>query len=50
MTYTWTTHSPEETIALAQKLGARLRAGDCIAYRGDLGAGKTTFTRGIDVL
>jgi len=47
MTYTWTTGSPEETIALAQKIGERLKAGDCIAYRGDLGAGKTTFTRGI---
>ncbi len=41
------THSPEETIALGQKLGALLHAGDVIAYRGDLGAGKTTFTRGL---
>ena len=47
MTYQWTTHSPEETIALARKLGERLHPGDCIAYRGDLGAGKTTFTRGL---
>ncbi len=43
----YTTHSPEETIALAEKLGAKLRAGDVIAYLGDLGAGKTTFTRGL---
>lgn len=46
-TWSWTTHSPEETIALAQKIGAKLKAGDVIAYLGDLGAGKTTFTRGL---
>lgn len=43
----WNTGSPEETIALAQQIGARLRPGDVIAFRGDLGAGKTTFTRGL---
>lgn len=43
----YTTHSPEETIALAQRIGAKLKAGDMIAYLGDLGAGKTTFTRGL---
>lgn len=47
MKYEFITHSPEETIALAEKIGGCLRAGDCIAYYGDLGAGKTTFTRGI---
>jgi tRNA threonylcarbamoyladenosine biosynthesis protein TsaE len=47
MQYSWNTASPEETIALAEKIGAKLRAGDVIAYRGDLGAGKTTFTRGL---
>lgn len=47
MQRTFVTHSPEESIALARKLGARLRAGDVLAYRGDLGAGKTTFTRGV---
>lgn len=41
------THSPEETIALAEAIGRLLRKGDVIAYTGDLGAGKTTFTRGI---
>ena len=35
MQYVWTTDSPEETISLAEKLGALLRPGDCIAYRGD---------------
>ena len=41
------THSPEETEALGFGLGQRLSAGDIIAYRGDLGAGKTAFTRGL---
>ncbi|MDE5792089.1 MAG: tRNA (adenosine(37)-N6)-threonylcarbamoyltransferase complex ATPase subunit type 1 TsaE [Oscillospiraceae bacterium] len=41
------TNSPEETIAFAECLGKLLHAGDIIAYRGDLGAGKTTFTRGL---
>ena len=43
------THSPEETIKTAEKLGAFIKAGDMIAYKGGLGAGKTTFTRGIAV-
>lgn len=43
------THSPEETIEAAEKLGRLLRAGDMIAYRGGLGAGKTTFTRGLAI-
>lgn len=47
MKQTYVTHSPEETISFARKLGKRLRAGDVLAYRGDLGAGKTTFTRGL---
>ncbi|MDE6729319.1 MAG: tRNA (adenosine(37)-N6)-threonylcarbamoyltransferase complex ATPase subunit type 1 TsaE [Oscillospiraceae bacterium] len=41
------TNSPEESISLAHSLGKILRAGDVIAYSGDLGAGKTTFTRGL---
>ena len=41
------TTSPEETMALAENIGARLCAGDIIAYFGGLGVGKTTFTRGL---
>ena len=41
------THSPEETIALGEKIGKRLKGGDVIAYVGGLGCGKTTITRGI---
>ncbi|MBO5343197.1 MAG: tRNA (adenosine(37)-N6)-threonylcarbamoyltransferase complex ATPase subunit type 1 TsaE [Ruminococcus sp.] len=41
------TNSPEETIKAAAEIGRLLKAGDIIAYKGDLGAGKTTFTRGL---
>ncbi|MDE5946878.1 MAG: tRNA (adenosine(37)-N6)-threonylcarbamoyltransferase complex ATPase subunit type 1 TsaE [Oscillospiraceae bacterium] len=41
------TKSPEETILTAEKIAENLKAGDVIAYKGGLGAGKTTFTRGI---
>ena len=44
---TYLTNSPEETQTLGAKLGAKLLPGAVIAYRGDLGAGKTAFTRGI---
>ena len=47
MKITIITHSPCETIALGEKIGALLRGGEVIAYRGGLGAGKTTLTRGI---
>ena len=42
-----TSHSADETQALGQKLASRLAPGDVIAYFGDLGAGKTAFTRGL---
>ena len=41
------TNSPEETEAVGAALGKRLHAGAVIAYQGDLGAGKTAFTRGV---
>jgi len=44
-----TTHSPEETIRAGEKLGSLLGPGDMIAYKGGLGAGKTTFTRGLAI-
>ena len=41
------THSPAETEAVGAALGKVLQPGTVIAYRGDLGAGKTAFTRGL---
>lgn len=41
------THGPEETERLGQCMARVLRPGDIIAYYGDLGAGKTAFTRGL---
>ncbi len=41
------THSEEATEALGRRIGARLRAGDCVALVGPLGAGKTALARGI---
>ena len=43
----YTTNSPAETEAIGAALGAMLPAGTILAYRGDLGAGKTAFTRGL---
>ena len=40
-------HSVSETEALGEALAKHLSAGDVIAYLGDLGAGKTAFTRGL---
>ena len=41
------THSPAETEKIGEALGNIIPAGTVIAYRGDLGAGKTAFTRGL---
>ena len=41
------TNSPAETEAVGAALGKILTAGTVLAYRGDLGAGKTAFTRGL---
>ena len=41
------TNSPEETEAVGQELARQLRPGAILAYEGDLGAGKTAFTRGL---
>ncbi len=39
--------TPEETFALAEKLGETLKGGEIILLSGGLGAGKTLFTKGI---
>lgn len=41
------TQNEEELIALGQKLGTVLKSGDIVLLTGNLGAGKTTLTKGI---
>ena len=41
------TTSPVETEAVGERIAKVLLPGSVIAYRGDLGAGKTAFTRGL---
>ena len=41
------TNNYNETIEYGYKLGSLLKSGDVILLAGDLGAGKTTFTKGI---
>ena len=41
------TNSPEQTEEVGAALSKVLSPGTVIAYRGDLGAGKTAFTRGL---
>ncbi len=41
------THSSAETIEVGKIIGKMLRGGDIIAFKGGLGAGKTTITHGI---
>ncbi len=43
----WVTDSAEETIDLGRRIAARLRAPVLVFLTGDLGAGKTTLTKGI---
>jgi len=41
------THSADETRALGKTLGEGLKEGDIVALTGELGTGKTVFTKGI---
>ena len=41
------TRSPEETAALAAEIAEKLNGGETLVLRGGLGAGKTTFTKGL---
>lgn len=45
--YEFVSNQPEETIEFSKRLGRLLEPGDVIALEGDLGAGKTTFTKGL---
>lgn len=42
-----TTTSPAETELAGRSLGQRLQPGDIVLLTGELGAGKTTFVRGV---
>ena len=46
-TLEYITHSPAETEAVGEALAKTLRPGTVLAFRGDLGAGKTACTRGL---
>jgi len=41
------TNNEDETIREGEKLGKKLKPGTVVALYGDLGAGKTAFTRGL---
>ena len=43
----WISYGEEDTEQLANSLASRLKGGDVIALEGDLGAGKTAFTKGL---
>ncbi len=42
-----TTHSPAETQAIGERLARLCKGGEIICLSGDLGAGKTTFVKGL---
>ena len=44
---TFISTSPETTEKIAYQFAENLKGGEIIAFRGDLGAGKTCFTRGL---
>ncbi|MFD3449962.1 tRNA (adenosine(37)-N6)-threonylcarbamoyltransferase complex ATPase subunit type 1 TsaE [Microbacteriaceae bacterium 4G12] len=47
LTYEIITSSPEQTMQISEQLGALLEPQDVLTLEGDLGAGKTTFTKGL---
>lgn len=43
----WISHSPEETTAWGREIGARLKPPVLVLLTGEVGAGKTTLTKGL---
>ena len=46
MRQVWETHSPEETFELGKTLSEKAQPGQIFCLEGDLGTGKTVFTKG----
>lgn len=46
MTTVFETYTPEETMKIGKTLGENARPGEIYALNGDLGVGKTVFTKG----
>lgn len=47
VTCTYTSEKPSQTASLGKRIGERLEPGSVIALSGELGCGKTLFTRGL---
>lgn len=47
--YEWTSASSEATMEFAEQLAHKLASGSTLTLEGDLGAGKTTFTKGLAI-
>jgi len=45
--YVFKSNDTDETMQFSENLGKKLQPGDVITLEGDLGAGKTTFTKGL---
>lgn len=43
----FTSNSVSDTVLIAEKFAECLKAGDAVLYKGEMGAGKTCFTKGI---
>jgi tRNA threonylcarbamoyladenosine biosynthesis protein TsaE len=41
------TNGPEQTMAVGEKLGSKLKGGEFVELIGDVGAGKTVFVKGL---
>ena len=47
MTGTYICETPDDTLALGERIGAQAQPGDVLLLKGGLGAGKTLLTKGI---
>ncbi len=47
MDFSFTSHSPQQTIKFGQRIGSQLKGGEVVAFCGPLGSGKTHLIKGI---